>query len=198
MTFLESLKEYQGRHRPMLTHSIVLALHGDKFDASGRKTYASAASVPDGRNVLPTCLSTVCGWGASPEKPVYDPIVDGGLCIEVMPMEPLQMPPIRSRCLRHSRAIPSPAIWCGFLRAAIWVRDLNETLRRCSANLDWEPSGPVELIEGRRPIAVRAWALAWPIAPRWDIIEATRWNSEAGLYLKQLGPWPLLHPHCGK
>src|SRR5690554_1781310 len=31
--FLESLKEYQGRHRPMLTHSIVLSLHGDKFDA---------------------------------------------------------------------------------------------------------------------------------------------------------------------
>src|SRR5437870_8791068 len=31
--FLESLRDYQGRHRPMLTHSIVLATQGDKFDA---------------------------------------------------------------------------------------------------------------------------------------------------------------------
>ena len=31
--FLESLKDFQGRHRPMLTHSIVLATHSAKFDA---------------------------------------------------------------------------------------------------------------------------------------------------------------------
>ena len=30
--FLESLKAYQGAHRPMMTHSIVLAARGDKFD----------------------------------------------------------------------------------------------------------------------------------------------------------------------
>ena len=69
------------------------------------------------------------------------------------------------------------------------VRDLDETLRRCSTNLDWEPSGPVELIEGE---GYRRARMGFSLAnsATLDIIEATRWNSEAGLYLNSWGPGP--------
>ena len=38
--FLESLKAYQGPHRPMLTHSIVVATHGAMKTCSSRVEYA--------------------------------------------------------------------------------------------------------------------------------------------------------------
>ena len=39
--------------------------------------------------------------GVTPEDPRYEPSVDGGLCIEVMPIEPLQLPP-------DTFAVPAP------------------------------------------------------------------------------------------
>lgn len=187
-TFLESLRDYQGRHRPMLTHSIVLATHSAKFDALMEKLmrrglrFRMAQRTPD----MPFDRMWM---GCTPEDPRYDPSVDGGLCIEVMPIEPLQMPADtfavpapQPRDLKPGEMIRVSAR--GFI-----VRNLDDTLRRCSANLDWEPHGQVEslLREGYRRATMD---FTLPNSASLDIIEATRWNGDAGVYLNSWGPGP--------
>ena len=127
--------------------------------------------------------------GCTPEDPRYDPSVDGGLCIEVMPIEPLQMPADtfaspapQPRDLAAGEMVRVTAR--GFL-----VRNLDETLRCCSANLDWEPQDPVEALsqEGYRRATM---GFTLPNSASLDIIEATRWNGDAGVYLNSWGPGP--------
>ena len=69
------------------------------------------------------------------------------------------------------------------------VRNLDETLRCCSANLDWEPQDPVEALsqEGYRRATM---GFTLPNSASLDIIEATRWNGDAGVYLNSWGPGP--------
>jgi hypothetical protein len=71
----------------------------------------------------------------------------------------------------------------------VLVRDLDDTLRRLSANLDWEPAGPVEHLrrEGYRR-ARMAFTLAHSACV--DILEPTQWDSEAGYSLHNWGPGP--------
>lgn len=186
--FLESLKEFQGRHRPMITHSIVLAIHGDKFNALVEKLMRRRLAFRMAQRTDEMPFDRL--WlGVTPEKPYYEPSVDGGLCIEVMPMEPLQMPPdtfaeppVQPRDLKPGDMVRVTAR--GYL-----VRDLDETLRRCAANLDWEPSEPIQTLhdEGYRR-ARMGFTLA--NSATLDIIEATRWDSEAGLYVNSWGPGP--------
>src|SRR5690606_35815690 len=118
----------------------------------------------------------------------YQPSVDGGLCIEVMPMEPLQLPaetfaepPPRARDLKPGEMVRVTAR--GFL-----VRDLDETLRRVSCNLDWEPEA-LEYLEQEGYQRVR---LGFSLAnsATLEVIEPKRWDSEAGLYLNNWGPGP--------
>lgn len=186
--FLESLKQYQGRHRPMITHSIVLAIHGAKFNALVEKLMRRRLPFRMAQRTDEMPFDRL--WlGVTPEKPYYEPSVDGGLCIEIMPMEPLQMPPetfaeppVQPRDLKPGDMVRVTAR--GYL-----VRDLDDTLRRCSANLDWEPSGPIQTLhdEGYRR-ARMGFTLA--NSATLDIIEATRWDSDAGLYLNSWGPGP--------
>jgi hypothetical protein len=69
------------------------------------------------------------------------------------------------------------------------VRDLADTLQKVSRNLDWEPSGPVVDLaqEGYR----RA-RMGFTVAnsATLDVIEATRWDSNAGHYVNNWGPGP--------
>lgn len=187
-SFLESLRDYQGRHRPMLTHSIVLATHAAKFDVLIEKLmrrklrFRMAQRTPD----MPFDRMWM---GCTAEDPHYDPSVDGGLCIEVMPMEPLQMP-------AETFAVPAPqprdqkpgdmvrVTARGFL-----VRDLDETLRRVSANFDWEPEQAVVELPGE---GYRRARMGFTLAnsASLDIIEATRWNGDAGVYVNTWGPGP--------
>jgi hypothetical protein len=184
--FLESLKDFQGRHRPMITHSVVLSLHGPKFENFVEKLmrrglpFRMAQRTPD----MPFDRLWL---GATPERPHYTPVVDGGLCIEVMPMEPLQMPadtfaepPMQPREQKPGDMVRVSAR--GFL-----VRDLDHTLRCCSGNLDWEPNGQIELLrsEGyrraRMPFTVTNSAAL-------DVIQPTFWDCDAGHYLNNWGP----------
>lgn len=186
--FLDSLKAYQGAHRPMLTHSIVVATHSAKFDLLMEKLmrrrlrFRLAQRTPD----MPFDRMWM---GVTPEDPHYEPSVDGGLCIEVMPIEPLQMPldtfatpAPQPRELEPGQMVRVSAR--GFL-----VRNLDETLRRCSANLDWEPQEPVETLvrEGYRRATMD---FTLPNSASLDVIEATRWNSDAGRYVNTWGPGP--------
>lgn len=186
--FLESLRDYQGRHRPMLTHSIVLATLGPKFDVLMEKLmrrrlrFRMAQRTPD--------MSFDRMWmGVTPENPRYEPSVDGGLCIEVMPIEPLQMPPEVFATPAPQARNPAPGEMIRVSARGFLVRDLDETLRRCSSNLDWEPAGAVESLgrDGYRRATMR---FTLPNSASLDVIEATRWNSEAGVYVNTWGPGP--------
>ena len=115
--------------------------------------------------------------------------MDGGLCIEVMANEPLQLPPETFAVPAPQVLNPEPGQMIRVSARGYLVRDLDETLRRVSANLDWEPSGPLQELtkEGYRKATMKC-ALA--NSATLDVIEATRWNSDAGLYLNSWGPGP--------
>jgi hypothetical protein len=67
------------------------------------------------------------------------------------------------------------------------VRNLNETLRKCSVNLDWEPSGEVEALH-REGYCRATMPFTVANSASLDIIEPTRWDSLAGHYLNNWGP----------
>ncbi|MEY4909985.1 MAG: hypothetical protein RL260_3703 [Pseudomonadota bacterium] len=186
--FLESLKAYQGVHRPMITHSIVLAVQGAKFDLLMEKLMRRRLRFRMARRT-PDMPFDRMWMGATPEDPRYDPSVDGGLCIEVMPMEPLQMPADVFSVPAPEPRDPKPGEMVRVTARGFLVRDLDHTLRCCSRNLDWEPESPVEQLdhEGYRR-ARMGFTLQHSAAL--DVIEATRWNSEAGVYVNSWGPGP--------
>ena len=99
-----------------------------------------------------------------------------------MPPETFAQPPVQPRDVKPGDMVRVSAR--GYL-----VRDLNETLRRVSTNLDWEPSGPVETIQSEGYRRARM-GCTLPNSATLDLIEATRWDSEAGLYLNSWGPGP--------
>ncbi len=186
--FLESLRDYQGRHRPMVTHSIVLALKGAKFDLLVEKLMRRRLRFRMAQRTADMPFDRL--WlGCTPEDPHYEPSVDGGLCIEVMPMEPLQMPADTFATPAPQARDPKPGDMIRVTSRGYIVRDLDETLRRVSANLDWEPEGPVETLvrEGYRRATME---FTLPNSATLDVIEATRWSGEAGVYLNSWGPGP--------
>lgn len=132
--------------------------------------------------------------GVTPEDPRYEPSVDGGLCIEVMPIKPLQMPAETFASASPQPRELAPGQMVRVSSRGFIVRNLDETLRRCSANLDWEPNGPVESL-GREGYRRATMDFTLPNSASLDVIEATRWNGESGVYLNSLGAGALLHPH---
>jgi len=184
--FLESLKDYQGRHRPMLTHSLVLSLHGPKFDAFVDKLMRRNLAFRMAQRTPEMPFDRL--WlGATPERPRYSPEVDGGLCIEVMPMEPLQMPADTFATPPAQPRDPKPADMIRVTARAFLVRDLDHTLRCCADNLDWAPQGAVQdlRIEGYRR-AVMPFTVANSAALH--VIQPQAWNTDAGHYLNNWGP----------
>jgi hypothetical protein len=184
--FLESLKNFQGRHRPVLTHSIVMAVRGQKFDALVQKLMARRLPFRMAQRTPEMPFDRL--WlGATPERPAYDPSVDGGLCIEVMPIEPLQMPDETFSDPPPKACDPQPGEMIRVTARGFLVRSLDETLRRCSANLDWEPAGAVESLtrDGYRRARM---SCALPNSASLDVIEPTRWDGEMGLYMNNWGP----------
>jgi hypothetical protein len=186
--FLQSLQEFQGRHRPILTHSIVVATPAAELDqlierlVRRRLPFRVAQRTPE----MPFDRLWV---GATPERPQYQPVVDGGLCIEIMPLEPLQLPAETFASPPPSLPDARPGEMIRVTARGFLVRDLEDTLRRCSTNLDWETTGPVESLplEGYRRARM---AFRLPHSASLDVIEPTRWNSQAGLYLHNWGPGP--------
>jgi hypothetical protein len=186
--FLESLKDYQGRHRPMITHSIVLALQGAKFDLLMEKLMRRRLRFRMARRT-PDMPFDRMWMGCTPEDPRYRPDVDGGLCIEVMPIEPLQLPADTFAMPPPQPRDPKPGEMVRVTARGFLVRNLDETLRCCSSNLDWEPQEPVEHLsrEGYRRATM---GFTLPNSASLDVIEATRWNGDAGVYLNSWGPGP--------
>ncbi len=183
--FLESLKAFQGPHRPMITHAVVITLNTVEFGQLINRLVDRKLPFRLAQRTKEMPFDRL--WlGCSPEKPAYQPNVDAGLCIEIMPTEPLQMPKevFASPPPEPTDLAPSDLVRVtarGFL-----VRDLDATVRTLAANLDWQ-AGATEDIRSdgyrraRMPFKVRHSASL-------DIIQPTRWDCDAGLYLHNWGP----------
>lgn len=183
--FLESLKEYQGRHRPMLTHAVVITLRQPEFGALIDKLMQRKLPFRMAQRTPEMPFDRL--WlGTSPEKPTYSPEVDGGLCIEIMGTEPLQMPAevFAPELTQPRESVPGDMVRVtsrGFL-----VRDLDDVLRRLSENLDWEPAEVVQLDgEGYRRARMPFNCVG---SASLDLIQPTTWDCEAGHYLNNWGP----------
>lgn len=184
--FLKSLEEFQGVFRPIKTHATVIVTEdlGLLIERLERRRLPFRLA-----QITPEMPFDRLWVGCTPENPVYDPSVDGGLCIEVMPLAPLQMPeaafanpPPQPRELKEGDMVR--VVNRGFL-----VRDLDDTLRRLSANMDFNPRGPVALLnkEGYR---VARMAFELPNSASLDVIQPTQWDSLAGRYIHNWGPGP--------
>ncbi|MGH7823258.1 MAG: VOC family protein [Candidatus Binatia bacterium] len=184
--FLQSLIDFQGAGRPMKTHALVLITR--RFDELVEKLM---------RRRLPFRIAPRSDempfdrlWvGVTPENPRYSPCVDGGLVIEVLPVEPLQMPAETFSTPPPEPREPKPGDMVRIVSRGILVRDLDETLRLLSTNLNWEPAGPITTVEaeGTR-IARMRFGLAHSASV--DLIEPYRGDREAGAYLNVWGPGP--------
>ncbi|ROO88007.1 hypothetical protein EDD29_5660 [Actinocorallia herbida] len=182
--FLKSLEDFQGPHRPIKTHSLVLLAD----DLDGLVSRLTRRRLPFRIAPMTPDMPWVRLWvGVTPENPRYEPSVDGGLCIEVLPVEPLQMPP-ETFAAPEPRDL-GPGDMVRVTARGVLVRDLDETLRRLSANLDWEPAGPVEVLheDGCRRAEM---GFTLPHSASVDLLEPTRWDSETGSYLNTWGPGP--------
>ncbi len=186
--FLESLHDFQGRHRPVVTHSIVVACLTAKQHALIERLtrrnlpFRLAQRTPE----MPFDRIWV---GTTPENPRYEPSVDGGLCIEVMPAEPLMLPAEAYGEKPPQIKDPKPGEMARVTARGFIVRNLDDTLRRCSANLDWDPSEPVEQLkkDGYRRAKM---GFTLKHSATLEVIQPTRWDSEMGLYLHNWGPGP--------
>lgn len=183
--FLESLKDYQGRHRPMMTHAIVITLSQPAFGQLIGKLMRRELPFRMAQRTPEMPFDRL--WlGTTPENPSYSPEVDGGLCIEIMGTEPLQMPAeiFHSEPTQPVDAEPGDMIRVtsrGFL-----VRNLEDVLWRLSTNLDWEPALVEELnAEGYRRARMPFHCVG---SARLDLIQPTSWDCEAGHYLNNWGP----------
>lgn len=184
--FLKSLEDFQGHFRPIKTHATVLVARDfgavvERLERL-RQPFRLAQITPE----MPFDRLWV---GCSPERPGYEPSVDGGLCVEVMPLEPLQMPADTFLNPPPRPRDPKPADMVRVVSRGYLVRDLDDTLRRLSANLGWEPAGPVEyLAQSGYRRARMGFALSHSATV--EIMQPTRWDSVVGRYLHNWGPGP--------
>lgn len=183
--FLESLKDYQGRHRPMVTHAVVVTLREAEFGALIDKLMQRQLPFRMAQRTPEMPFDRL--WlGTRPEDPSYSPEVDGGLCIEIMGTEPLQMP---EEIFASQLTLPresNPGDMVRVTARGFLVRDLDDVLQRLSSNLDWEPAGIEQLDkEGYRRARMPFNCVG---SASLDLIQPTHWDTEAGHYLNNWGP----------
>ena len=184
--YLSSLVAFQGPHRPVKTHATVLTTSNVDATLSLLQRRRVPFRIAPRDQAMPFDRIWV---GVTPEDPHYHPDFDGGLCIEIIGTAPLQMPPETfGDAVPQPRGLP-PGGMVRVMARGYLVRDLDATVRVLSANLGWEPSGPVESLpeEGYR-LARMSFVVAHSATV--DLIEPLRWNSPAGYYLNTWGPGP--------
>ncbi len=184
--FLKSLEDFQGRHRPMKTHATVLIMEniGELVERLERRKvpFRIAASTPE--------MTWERLWiGATPENAKYNPSYDGGLCIEVTPTWPLQLPPETFHVPPPELEDPKPGEMIRVVARGFLVRDIDDVARQLAQNLALEPTGQVVDVPGEGYKRLR-YGFKLTQSATLDLIQATRWNSESGTYLHSWGPGP--------
>ncbi|MCU6453125.1 hypothetical protein LPN01_03430 [Sphingomonas sp. A2-49] len=184
---LKGLERFQGRHRPMLTHSVVLVAWREKMEALIERLHDRKLRFRLAQRTPEMPFDRL--WlGVTPEDLAYDPSVDGGLCIEFIPLEPTQMPAEVFDVPPPRVANPAPGELLRVTARGFLVRDLDFTIGKLRDNLDWEPE-QVDTLPGE---GYRRARMGFTIghSAALDIVEPTRWDSPAGLYLNSWGPGP--------
>jgi catechol 2,3-dioxygenase-like lactoylglutathione lyase family enzyme len=183
---LADLARFQGVHRPHKLHATLLATR--RFEELVEKL---------ARRGVPFRLAPDSGempmdriWiGISPETLRYDPSYDGGLAIEVLPTQALRLPEETFQSPPPEPRDPEPGQMIRVVSRSHIVRDLDDTLRRCSMYLDFEPAGPVELIKEEGYLRARMHH-AVPQSATIEIIQPIDPAAAVGRYLSTWGPGP--------
>ena len=182
---LIALERYQGAKRPMLTHSVVLVTWEEKLNALIERLHQRKLRFRLAQRTPEMDFDRL--WlGVTAEDLNYDPSVDGGLCIEFIPMEPTRMPPGAFEIPPPAPVNPAPGELLRVTARGFLVRDLSFTLGRLEENLDWTPHSVENLpSEGYRRARM---GFTMPHSATLDVIEPEIWNSAAGRYLNNWGP----------
>ena len=184
---LKGLELYQGHHRPMLTHSVVLVTWREKLEALIQRLHERKLRFRLAQRT-PEMEFDRLWLGVTPEDPQYRPGVDGGLCIEFIPMEPTQMPAEAFEEPPPRVKDPKPGELLRVTARGFIVRDLDFTLACLRDNLEWEPEAIEDLAgEGYRRARL---GFTMSHSAKLDVIEPSRWDSASGLYLHNWGPGP--------
>ena len=184
---LKGLELYQGHHRPMLTHSVVLVTWRAKLEALIQRLHERKLRFRLAQRT-PEMEFDRLWLGVTPEDPQYRPGVDGGLCIEFIPMEPTQMPAEAFEEPPPRVKDPKPGELLRVTARGFIVRDLDFTLACLRDNLEWEPEAIEDLAgEGYRRARL---GFTMSHSAKLDVIEPSRWDSASGLYLHNWGPGP--------
>ncbi|MFN3725950.1 MAG: hypothetical protein ACK4SZ_06560 [Allosphingosinicella sp.] len=182
---LKGLEAYQGPKRPILTHSVVLVTWEAKLNALIDRLHRTRKRFRIAQRTQEMDFDRL--WlGITPEDLNYDPSVDGGLCIEFIPMEPTQMPAAAFSDPPPRVENPQPGELLRVTRRGFLVRDLDFTLACLHENLEWEPDS-VEQLAGAGYRRARM-GFTMSHSATLDIVEPTQWDSRAGRYLNSWGP----------
>ncbi|MDQ1697911.1 MAG: hypothetical protein QOJ03_3264 [Frankiaceae bacterium] len=183
--YLHSLEQFQGPGRPIKTHATVLI--SDDLTGVAQRLFERRLPFRVAQ-VTPEMPFDRLWVGCTPEDPRYLPEVDGGLCIEIMGLDPLQMPADTFATPPPEPRDPEPGSLVRVVARGFLVRDSADVTSRLHANLDWEPA-PTESFpdEGFRRVRM---GFALPHSAALDLIEPTRWDGEAGKFLCNWGPGP--------
>jgi hypothetical protein len=184
--YLDSLHDFQGRSRPLKTHSCVIAtsdIHGviDMLHSRGLKFRVSP---------IDEHLAWERVWvGTSPAQPRYTPEVDGGLCLEWHPIEPLRMPDKAFADPPPAPKDPKPGEMIRILSRSFLVSNVDHVLGLLSRNLDIEPIGPVQSFpdQGFKRAQI---GFTLSTSATLDLVEPTVGRSETGMYINTHGPGP--------
>lgn len=183
---LQSLYDFQGRFRPMKTHSIVVATgHMEELVDRLMSRRLAFRIAPFDEHMPFTRL-----WlGMTPENPRYAPDVDGGLCLEFIPTAPLQLPAETFSLPPPAPRDPEPGEMIRITARGYLVRDLRATLDVLGENLGWLPMHDVETFDDE---GMRRARMAFTIghSATLDVIEPVRGDCETGRYLCNWGPGP--------
>jgi hypothetical protein len=184
--FLDSLAEFQGRHRPIKAHSNVLVTS----DMPGLVERLMRRRVPF--RVAPWSPEMPFDrlWiGATPDRPRYRPDWDGGLMIEVIPVGPLRMPDAAYADPPAEPRDPAEGEMVRIVHRSYLVRHLESTLALVSANLGLDASEPISQHddEGYRRARLR---FGIRNSATLDLLQPTRGDTAAGRYVNIWGPGP--------
>lgn len=184
--YLKSVGDFLGQDRPVKTHATVLVTD----DMEGLVDRLIRLQAPFRLARLTPEMPFDRLWvGCTPERPEYEPSVDGGLCIEVIPLAPIQMPELAFSTPPPEPRDAKPGDMVRVVGRGYLVRDIDDVLRRLSCNLGLEPTQPVRDVssEGYRLAKI---GFGLPHSATLDLIEPTKWGGEAARYLHNWGPGP--------
>jgi hypothetical protein len=184
-SYLHSLEQFQGPARPIKTHATVLI--SDDLPGVAQRLFERRLPFRVAQ-VTPEMPFDRLWVGCSPEDPRYEPSVDGGLCIEIMGLEPLQMPADTFVTPPPEPRNPEPGSLVRVVARGFLVRDIADVTERLHANLDWAPP-PTESFPAEGITRVRM-GFSLPHSATLDLIEPTSWDGDAGKYLCNWGPGP--------